>query len=1538
MKRRRILKRWTANAVAVLFLFNTVITPNVVSAQRQPAQNSNASYEQAREDLALYYRRLARVRAAIDETGFKPAARAREIGPKIADLFAFVRDGIAYEPYRGVQRMGQGTLMSRAGNACDQSLLLIDMLRFHKYVARLASATLSEDQGRKLLAGTNKPPAVQWRDPIIAPASKGERVALKVLGLSETEIQAQAKGAKEYGDGFLEAMSRGYDFDYGILSKELSRAGLTPTGADDSRDLLTAARDHCWVQVLSGAKWVDLDPAGQSHKPGERLAEATAVTEKFPFHLAPKLHFAIHIDQLKGGKTITHKVLDKGSTLYRPVNRINVNIVPEPGAGGSIANWEKPGAVDKFKIFMPEVGAHGGRAFGAPFDLQGNLVARDPGARARKAIGGGFGGAARVLGGLFGPRPAAKPKPAENGRLIAVRVTLTMTLPGGGKRQFVRELARRPTGQGIDDKKAEASLRRQLVGSFDILATSSRITTAFATARRLDQILAMRAVIFSVLADRYSKPLPNRHAVMDTQPETFPFEIMEFFRVRRALMDFNLVKHASGLVAFAAEPQMVGYRRGFWLAANGETRGGLWYDIFNNRLRVAAGPATNVENRAAADFSLQQGVIDTLAEYLLLGGGDAINAHSVLARAIKTRTPLALIRPRDTNALRALPIDSLTRKAMADDLKRGDAILAPTRMVTLGGKPAFAWWRVNPATGETLGRGRLGGQTMLEKVLIEQKKMAPLSLLLCTIFTALSPYIGGIYQSAAGFFGGWEGESSGAPHRERSLAMVGVEFIGCMLLTHGIGAAITAGAYGVAGVAASGGIMAALRGGGARPPPRPSVRPPPIETPGARPGSSGRFGGANEPPVRPGVQQPRDMVNSGSGTIIDQPGAAGGGRTGPTGTSVMRRPGGGQGGGSGRLNTPGERPGAGGQGGGRPGTRPGSPQEQFRSMIERETSLPPADSLNLTVERAIFENALSPSQRQAAMDAYARLRQADPLGNPRDQLSRIIREARTPQSGPDLTVPELVARGALENPRFLRVEALADAAGVSPQQMRQILDAQTPGVRPNQELYIDADGYMQVRPRNPRTENMSLHERQMMDLNRSGDRRSAAADTRVRAAREAAEGMSPSESLAGQAHHQEVPPGEFLNRTGQTRAQGQQNLSNYLQRRGLNQAQAEAAAAEYFNQGGGGSSAGGGPPTEILPEFRPPGDRPTGGGGQPQPGGARLPHETQVVVVPNTGEPRPGGRPARDPAGGRPSRDPNFAGPEEATGIFDMRGERIGSTDNPPPGWTRNPGSGNTEIIPAGEMERIAGGGNQPRPREGPPTERIPASEMERIARGEEVPPEPRLTVEELTPENLGVPRRETPAEAITRLQRVRDRTPSQEVELRQARIDERAPRLAAERRQQQAELQQRQQSAGEFDLSQVEGGTTQRQLNPEQGRVPRRPVVAGDGRYVRNIMESTPYRRTQGKVYAETINGYVRQILRGDPFPLGRNGRPIKIGTDGTIIDGHHRLIAAQIVSRLTGRPLTQGPNRVIPGNRIVEGATPLKPPKTWDSLGVRP
>lgn len=77
--------------------------------------------------------------------------KAAELGNNAAQIFAFVRDEIGYESYKGSLRGARGTLWSKAGNALDQASLLIALLRASNIPARYVSGTLSNALAQELI-------------------------------------------------------------------------------------------------------------------------------------------------------------------------------------------------------------------------------------------------------------------------------------------------------------------------------------------------------------------------------------------------------------------------------------------------------------------------------------------------------------------------------------------------------------------------------------------------------------------------------------------------------------------------------------------------------------------------------------------------------------------------------------------------------------------------------------------------------------------------------------------------------------------------------------------------------------------------------------------------------------------------------------------------------------------------------------------------------------------------------------------------------------------------------------------------------------------------------------------------------------------------------------------------------------------------------------------------------------------------------------------------------------------------------------------
>jgi hypothetical protein len=86
-----------------------------------------------------------------DSTDPLVVQKATELGNNAAQIFAFVRDKIGYESYKGSLRGARGTLWSKAGNALDQASLLIALLRASNIPARYVQGTLPNNLAQQLI-------------------------------------------------------------------------------------------------------------------------------------------------------------------------------------------------------------------------------------------------------------------------------------------------------------------------------------------------------------------------------------------------------------------------------------------------------------------------------------------------------------------------------------------------------------------------------------------------------------------------------------------------------------------------------------------------------------------------------------------------------------------------------------------------------------------------------------------------------------------------------------------------------------------------------------------------------------------------------------------------------------------------------------------------------------------------------------------------------------------------------------------------------------------------------------------------------------------------------------------------------------------------------------------------------------------------------------------------------------------------------------------------------------------------------------------
>lgn len=130
----------------------------------------------------------------------------------------------------------------------------------------------------------------------------------------------------------------------------------------------------------------------------------------------------------------------------------------------------------------------------------------------------------------------------------------------------------------------------------------------------------------------------------------------------------------------------------------------------------------------------------------------------------------------------------------------------------------------------------------------------------------------------------------------------------------------------------------------------------------------------------------------------------------------------------------------------------------------------------------------------------------------------------------------------------------------------------------------------------------------------------------------------------------------------------------------------------------------------------------------------------------------------------------------------------------------------------------------------------------------------------------------------------------------------------------------------------------------PPIGRSPAdfKLLVPGDGVHLKSTMEGSGYKPTQASVHGPTVNDYV-QLMLDEKFPWekytgGNNAKVVTVGGENQIVHGHHRYVAAETVSKLTGRPVFGGPNPIIPDNMWRLDVNAKKPPRPagWEGMAV--
>lgn len=719
--------------------------PAVRSGARPVAKPSDQQAEPV--DLGQIGDRLRKVFPIIEEADrslpsetFAETALVRKVGSDPAALFRWVRDSTFLVPYAGVLRGDQGVLLDRIGGNLDRALLLYGLLRTAHVESRLARGTLTTEQASRVLHDARPIPAGGARPPAPEAGSVPDSVVTRYareFQVDGSEIQkVLADAARAQQDLSHEVVRRTEEQTAAIL-QAVADDGTGRSGDDGAG--LEALRDHWWVQWHDSTGWVDLDPTLPTAEPGQSLVqpEATRQPEKLSDLGVDLLHrvlLKVVVETWKDGSVAEAPVMSQELVPAGLIGeRIVLRMVPATWRQGldPLSQEDPAGALKEAVLaqheWLPVLEVGDARVFRYSFDDYGEFGDATLPGWAQSALAGrtlthGVGEGAGRLGGriagMLGGAGQDTTAPTTRPQVTAVWIDYEIQTPGRPAR----------------------SIRRQI---FDLLGPAARSKAvipapAMTEAQRLERGLALmdETEILPLVGDlspafvdhlAAQSLLKNREALLEAVDSAGP-AVLEGALARLStvrplparLLELAVARAASKpgrAPTYLDRPNIFSYHVGLRIDPSGGPRSYRAFDIVANDVAVSG--ATGAE---AFRARLEQGVIDTNLESLLLSEADRTVENTAEMFARRGSAKWFAVRDTADAAWQHLHLPADLRARMAADLAAGQVVLAPGDPIALGGRAVAGWWRVDPATGTTLGLGDRGwGQTATEDAIVREK-------------------------------------------------------------------------------------------------------------------------------------------------------------------------------------------------------------------------------------------------------------------------------------------------------------------------------------------------------------------------------------------------------------------------------------------------------------------------------------------------------------------------------------------------------------------------------------------------------------------------------------------------------------------------------------------------------------------------------------------------------------------------------------------------------------------------------------------------
>lgn len=656
-----------------------------------------------REELEALVDAIVAQARELPRSEFDPGALAEKLGKDPDASFTWVRDNTWWAPYRGLLRGSNGVMLDRVGSSLDRAVLLGDLLRRSGHTVRLARARIPENLARELL-GKVRPITDRRREPVarkpLAPETK--RAIEAILPGGEKVRQQQIANSRKLA-GEAAALVRRQTDQLQAALREVAPS----TSVSDERAAVSAMRDHWWVELKRGGEWIVLDVLLPDARIGDVLVAASSTSEWQAAQDAPSIPeddwhvvgLRVVAERFEGGSTTESTVLETNlkpaMVLNRPITLGHMPMQWPQGLPDANADPNALGnAAVNVKEWVPFLKIGNEYVAQSAFTDSGDVKSSPLSSQSDiNEVGGGsvFGGFDDALSGGAG----------TTSQMTAEWIDFEVRVPGKATQRLRRPLFdllgpanRAAHTEDFDATTNDNLLTRAeaLMSSTDILLQPCGFTGEFVAYLASAWVVAMQADLRRLAKESdTAKKKEIAGEILDSADSWGPLPSLALWRTALGEASGGLFIGQANVVSYRFTPPIVNA------------------DVSPPRQLIDfASNATGIHGSAnRSDFwiRVEQGIADTVAEAMTLDGDlrESESAASLLAMVETGPDRLHVFGRGARDDVRGLELPPDTVARMASTVESGYLVVAPAQPAQRGGMPRVAWWRVDPASGETIG-------------------------------------------------------------------------------------------------------------------------------------------------------------------------------------------------------------------------------------------------------------------------------------------------------------------------------------------------------------------------------------------------------------------------------------------------------------------------------------------------------------------------------------------------------------------------------------------------------------------------------------------------------------------------------------------------------------------------------------------------------------------------------------------------------------------------------------------------------------------